>query len=89
MFEYNKLRKHFMEAVGFAYEFLPNDRSGKKVMQLYIVVKRDDYEFIKYRKYKLRTSEMLYVIIDEFHAKPLAFYANKETNIPFQKVKKI
>ena len=51
MFEYNKLRKNFMDVVGFAYDFLPNDWSGKKVMQLYIVVKRDDYEFIKYRKY--------------------------------------
>ena len=89
MFEYYKLRKNFAEAVGFAFEFLP-DKKGKSVMQLYIVVTHDgEYNFIKYHKYKFRTYCMCEVIIDEFKAKPLEYFLPMEVQHSVQKVKKL
>lgn len=88
MFEYRKLRKNFSEAVGFAYEYLPD--SNKRAVQIYIVVKKDNkYNFVKYRRYRYRTYEMLDLIIDEFRAKPIEYYLPTEVLGSVQKVKKL
>lgn len=76
MFEKFKLNKFFNDMVGFAYEF-GEGKSGKVVMQIYIVTKQgDEYKFVKYKKYNYYTFEMLYSIADEFSAKPISYYSD-------------
>lgn len=79
MFEYKKLRKNFMYAVGFAYKFSfaseYEEIMMRGVLQIYIVIKEDDeYKFVKYLKYRNCTEEMFNTITREFKAKPLDEY---------------
>lgn len=82
MFEQYKLNKNFNDMIGYAYEFGVDEVSGKFILQLYIVTKKNDqYGVVRYKKFTNGDDKSFADIIDRFCAKPLWYYvAKKEDN---------
>lgn len=79
MFEQLKLNIYSNKLVGFAYDFDNDKKSGRYILQLYMVIDDDGlYKFIKYKTFKNYTFEKLYSFADEYGAKPINHYIGQE-----------
>ena len=87
MFERNKLNRYLNSIVGFAYEF-SDKKKGKIIMQLYLVIEKDNkYKMIKYKEYKAYSFELLYCYVDEYQAKPVSYYVRQDLGKQLKKKK--